>query len=239
MGSPAGQASTAEHARPAQATGAAEDDLFEANPWYEWGPYVSERAWGTVREDYSDSGDAWGFFPHDHARSRAYRWNEDGMAGLSDVHHDLCLGLALGPVWFPVNYLVIRALLQYDQFFGPEFTIEYPTRSGQQFTLREVAGDLADRLVSIWVPGTDGRRPVYGGVDKLQSDPAWKDNLLFYEYFRGDSGAGLGAMHQTGWTALVADLILDPPRPSRRMIFRNGHDGSTSSGMEERHDGTA
>ena len=161
------------------------------------------------------------------------------MAGLSDVHHDLCLGLALGPVWFPVNYLVIRALLQYDQFFGPEFTIEYPTRSGQQFTLREVAGDLADRLVSIWVAGTDGRRPVYGGVDKLQSDPAWKDNLLFYEYFHGDNGAGLGAMHQTGWTALVADLILDPPRHSRRMIFRNGHDGSTSSGMEEGHDGTA
>ena len=75
--------------------GAAEDDLFEANPWYEWGPYLSERAWGTVREDYSDSGDAWGYFPHDHARSRAYRWNEDGMAGLSDIHHDLCLGLAL------------------------------------------------------------------------------------------------------------------------------------------------
>ena len=86
---------TAEHARLAEATGAAEDDLFEANPWYEWGPYLSERAWGTVREDYSDSGDAWGYFPHDHARSRAYRWNEDGMAGLSDIRHDLCLGLAL------------------------------------------------------------------------------------------------------------------------------------------------
>ena len=86
---------TAEHARLAEATGAAEDDLFEANPWYEWGPYLSERAWGTVREDYSDGGDAWGYFPHDQARSRAYRWKEDGMAGLSDVHHDLCLGLAL------------------------------------------------------------------------------------------------------------------------------------------------
>ena len=89
------QHQTAEHARLAEATGAAEDDLFEANPWYEWGPYLSERAWGTVREDYSDSGDAWSYFPHDHARSRAYRWNEDGMAGLSDIHHDLCLGLAL------------------------------------------------------------------------------------------------------------------------------------------------
>ncbi len=87
--------STAEHARLAQATGLAEDNLFESNPWYEWGPYLSERAWGTVREDYSDSGDAWDFFPHDHARSRAYRWNEDGMAGLSDVHHELCLALAL------------------------------------------------------------------------------------------------------------------------------------------------
>ncbi len=86
---------TAEHARLAEATGKAEDDLFDANPWYEWGPYLSERAWGTVREDYSDSGDAWGYFPHDHARSRAYRWNEDGMAGISDVHHDLCLALAL------------------------------------------------------------------------------------------------------------------------------------------------
>ena len=86
---------TAEHARLAQATGRAEDDLFESNPWYEWGPYLSERAWGTVREDYSDSGDAWSFFPHDHARSRAYRWNEDGMAGLSNIQHDLCLALAL------------------------------------------------------------------------------------------------------------------------------------------------
>ena len=86
---------TTEHARLAQATGRAEDNLFEANPWYEWGPYLSERAWGTVREDYSDSGDAWSFFPHDHARSRAYRWNEDGMAGLSDIRHELCLALAL------------------------------------------------------------------------------------------------------------------------------------------------
>ena len=88
-------AETAEHARLAEATGRAEDDLFTANPWYEWGPYLSERAWGTVREDYSESGDAWDSFPHDHARSRAYRWNEDGMAGISDIRHELCLALAL------------------------------------------------------------------------------------------------------------------------------------------------
>src|SRR5689334_12876400 len=86
---------TAEHRRLAEAKGAADDDLFTANPWYEWGPYLSERAWGTVREDYSADGDAWASFPHDHARSRAYRWNEDGMAGISDLHGRLNLGLAL------------------------------------------------------------------------------------------------------------------------------------------------
>ena len=86
---------TAEHARLAEATGRAEEALSSANPWYEWGPYLSERAWGTVREDYSADGEAWNYFPHDHARSRAYRWNEDGMAGLSDIGHELCLSLAL------------------------------------------------------------------------------------------------------------------------------------------------
>src|SRR5215213_6146431 len=86
---------TAEHGRLAEATGRAEDDLSAANAWYEWGPYLSERAWGTVREDYSDDGDAWSSFPHDHARMRAYRWNEDGMAGISDIRHELCLGLSL------------------------------------------------------------------------------------------------------------------------------------------------
>jgi hypothetical protein len=114
--------------------------------------------------------------------------------------------------------MVIRALLHYDQFFGSELTVEYPTRSGKQLTLREAAADLADRLVGVWLPDHDGRRPVYGGVELFQQDPAWRDNLLFYEYFHGDCGAGLGASHQTGWTALVADLILDPPgRPGRIM----------------------
>src|SRR5436190_8764062 len=89
------ESQTAEHRRLAEATGRAEDDLFSANTWYEWGPYVSERQWGTVREDYSESGDAWSSFPHDHARSRAYRWGEDGLAGFCDVEQRLCLGLAL------------------------------------------------------------------------------------------------------------------------------------------------
>jgi hypothetical protein len=118
-----------------------------------------------------------------------------------------------GPVWLPTNYLVIRALMQYDQFFGHDYQVEYPTGSGNKMSLGEVAGDLANRLVSIWLPGDDGRRPVNGGRDVLDLDPAWCDNLLFFEYFHGDLGVGLGASHQTGWTALVADLILDPPTP--------------------------
>jgi hypothetical protein len=119
-----------------------------------------------------------------------------------------------GPVWMPVNYLAIRQFVVYQRFFGDGFTIEYPTGSGQERTFGEIAQDLADRLVAIWLPDADGRRPVYGGTERLQTDPAWKDLLTFNEYFHGDNGAGLGASHQTGWTALVADLILDPPGTS-------------------------
>ena len=116
-----------------------------------------------------------------------------------------------GPVWMPLNYLAIRQFVIYHEFFGDEFKVEYPTGSGTELSFGEIAQDLADRLVSIWLPGPDGRRPLYGGTERLQTDPAWKDNLFFNEYFHGDNGAGLGAEHQTGWTALVADLILDPP----------------------------
>jgi hypothetical protein len=123
-----------------------------------------------------------------------------------------------GPVWFPVNYLVVRSLTQYHEFLGEGFTVEYPTGSGRRRTLGEVAADLSDRLLSIWLPGPDGRRPVFGGVERLQTDPAWKDNLLFFEYFHGDIGCGLGAMHQTGWTALVVDLLLD--RPEYQVVVR-------------------
>jgi hypothetical protein len=116
-----------------------------------------------------------------------------------------------GPIWMPVNYLAIRQFAIYQRFFGDDFKVEYPTGSGEQRTFGEVGQDLADRIVAIWLPGSDGRRPLYGGTERLQTDPAWKDNLFFNEYFHGDNGAGLGAAHQTGWTALVADLILDPP----------------------------
>jgi hypothetical protein len=113
-----------------------------------------------------------------------------------------------GPIWFPVNYIILAALVRYGRFFGDRLTIEYPTGSGQKLTLEEIANDVRRRLISIFLVGPDGRRPCYGGTERLQTDPAWKDNILFSEYFHGDNGAGLGATHQTGWTGLVADLIL-------------------------------
>ena len=112
-----------------------------------------------------------------------------------------------GPLWFPLNHLVIDALERYHRFFGDEFTVEYPTGSGNQLSLDAVVADLRRRLLSIFMVGPDGRRPCFGGVERLQTDPAWKDNLVFNEYFHGDNGAGLGASHQTGWTGIVADLI--------------------------------
>jgi hypothetical protein len=113
-----------------------------------------------------------------------------------------------GPVWFPLNHLVIGALERYHAFFGEDFTIEYPTGSGREVTLQAVADDLRRRLISLFMPGSDGRRPADGWIERFQHDPRWRDQLLFYEYFDGDNGAGLGASHQTGWTGLVADLIV-------------------------------
>jgi len=116
-----------------------------------------------------------------------------------------------GPVWFPVNHLVIQALRQYHHFLGDDYLVEYPTGSGEQHHLAHIAQDLSDRLLSIWLPGPDGRRPVWGEYELQQTDPAWNTNLHFFEYFHGDTGKGLGASHQTGWTALIADLLIDPP----------------------------
>jgi hypothetical protein len=112
-----------------------------------------------------------------------------------------------GPVWFPINFLLIDALRSYHSYLGPAFTVEYPTHSGVQHTLEEVADDLSNRLVSIFERGTDGTRPVFGGNATFQQDPNWHDLLFFYEYFQGDNAAGLGANHQTGWTGLVAELL--------------------------------
>jgi hypothetical protein len=112
-----------------------------------------------------------------------------------------------GPIWMPVNALIIRALLQYYAYYGDEFTVECPTGSMHRMTLFEVAEELSRRLASIFLRDGEGRRPVYGGARKFQEDPYWRDLLLFYEYFHGDNGAGLGASHQTGWTGVIARLL--------------------------------
>jgi hypothetical protein len=112
-----------------------------------------------------------------------------------------------GPIWMPVNTLIIRALLQYYVYYGDEFKVECPTGSGRHMTLFQVAGEILRRLESIFLKDKDGRRPVYGGTRKFQADPHWRDCLLFYEYFHGDNGAGLGASHQTGWTGVIARAV--------------------------------
>jgi hypothetical protein len=112
-----------------------------------------------------------------------------------------------GPIWMPVNAVLIRALLNFYLYYGDNFKIECPTGSGVQMNLFEVAQEIAHRLVRIFLRDDTGRRPVYGGTEKFQTDPHWKDYLLFYEYFQGDNGAGIGASHQTGWTGLVAKMI--------------------------------
>ena len=122
-----------------------------------------------------------------------------------------------GPVWMPMNVIIIRALLNFYLYYGDNFKIECPTGSGKMMNLFEVSKEISDRLSSIFLLDEHGRRPVYGGTEKFQTDPEWQDNILFYEYFHGDNGAGLGASHQTGWTGVVAKLMelygnLDPQK---------------------------
>ena len=112
-----------------------------------------------------------------------------------------------GPVWMPVNVLIVRALMNLYTFYGDDFKVQCPTGSGQHMTLFEVAQEIVRRLTGTFLRDADGKRPVYGGTAKFQDDPHWRDLILFYEYFHGDNGAGLGASHQTGWTGLVAPLL--------------------------------
>jgi len=112
-----------------------------------------------------------------------------------------------GPVWFPINTLIIRALLNFYLYYGDKFKIECPTGSGNMMNLFEVSKEITDRLTRLFTRDENGRRPVFGGLEKFQTDPHWRDNILFYEYFHGDNGAGLGASHQTGWTGVIAKLI--------------------------------
>ncbi|MUL38924.1 MGH1-like glycoside hydrolase domain-containing protein [Gloeocapsopsis dulcis] len=112
-----------------------------------------------------------------------------------------------GPIWFPMNFLIIESLQKYHNYLGDEFTVEYPTGSGNSMNLEEITTELSQRLMQIFLQNSSQRRPVFGGIEKFQNDPHWQNWILFHEYFNGDNGAGLGANHQTGWTGLVADLI--------------------------------
>jgi hypothetical protein len=112
-----------------------------------------------------------------------------------------------GPIWFPMNFLIVESLQKFDCYYGPDFKVECPTGSGVLLTLGEIATELSQRLSSIFLLQEDGTRPVQGCMPQVADDPLWKDLLLFFEYFNGDNGAGVGASHQTGWTALVAKLL--------------------------------
>ncbi|GMQ77861.1 MAG: glucosidase [Anaerolineae bacterium] len=117
-----------------------------------------------------------------------------------------------GPIWFPINYLIIESLRAFSHYYGDELTLEFPTGSGQERTLEEIADHLSERLLRLFLKDEDGHRPIFSRDPIFQANPNWKDLILFHEYFHGESGAGLGASHQTGWTALIANLIPDTGR---------------------------
>src|SRR5262245_20623687 len=149
-----------------------------------------------------------------HHREHPYMVRIDGMEHRVDYEPaesstDLFGGNSnwRGPIWFPVNYLLIEALQKFHHFFGDQVQVAFPTGGDRRINLWDVAAELSRRLTRIFLRGPDGRRPVFGGAEKLQHDPHWRDLVLFYEYFHGDNGAGIGASHQTGWTALVAKLL--------------------------------
>jgi len=112
-----------------------------------------------------------------------------------------------GPIWFPINFLIVEALQKFHHYFGDAYTVECPTGSGRMLTLEEVAAEISRRLTRIFLEDADGRRPVFGDAPLFQTDPNWHDLIPFHEYFNGDTGAAVGASHQTGWTALVAKLL--------------------------------
>jgi hypothetical protein len=112
-----------------------------------------------------------------------------------------------GPVWFPLNYLIVASLRSYHEYYGDSFTMECPTGSGQHRNLKQIADEIERRLVQLFLKDSEGRRPCHGQDPRYSKDPHWKDLVLFYEYFHGDNGSGLGASHQTGWTALVSTIL--------------------------------
>jgi hypothetical protein len=148
-------------------------------------------------------------------RDKPFRIDIDGMVATVDYEPAESTSALFGgnsnwrgPVWMPLNYMFISAVRRYRAFFGEDFTVAHPSGSGQQHTLDEVADDVTRRLISLFLDDPDGRRPVFGTAERFQRDPAWHELIPFFEYFHGDTGMGLGASHQTGWTGLVIDLML-------------------------------
>jgi hypothetical protein len=130
-----------------------------------------------------------------------------------------------GPIWMPVNALLIRSLINCYAYFGNDFQVECPTGSGRKMNLYQVANELTQRLASIFTLDSRGHRPVHGGTPRFKDDPAWRDNVLFYEYFQGDNGAGIGASHQTGWTGLIAPLLAYFAQTSADQVLSAGAAG--------------
>jgi hypothetical protein len=141
-----------------------------------------------------------------------------------------------GPVWMPVNVLLIRALQNFYMYYGDNFKIECPTGSGKMMNLFEVSKEIADRLITTFTRDAQGRRPVYGGLEKFQTDPHWRDCILFHEYFHGDNGAGLGASHQTGWTGLVAKLIELYGFLDAKRVLEGGKQVAFEKRAQEKHE---
>ena len=169
--------------------------------WRRWGPYLSERRWGTVREDASHGGDAWSSFTHDQARYRAYGWGEDGLAGVSDYNQLLCVALAL---WNGRDSMLKERLFELTNAEG---------NHGEDvkecyYYLDATPTSSCLKMLYKFLKDADGHHPVHGGQPILRNDPHWQDLPLFYEYFHGDNGAGIGASHQTGWTGIVGVLPL-------------------------------
>ncbi|MEZ5789144.1 MAG: glucosidase, partial [Xanthobacteraceae bacterium] len=127
-----------------------------------------------------------------------------------------------GPVWMPINYLIVESLRKFGAYYGEHLRIECPKGSGKMLTLVEIADELRNRLTRIFLRDENGRRPVFGANEKMQTDPHFKDHLLFFEYFHGDNGRGVGASHQTGWTGLIANLIHELHEPSCKVPDARG-----------------
>jgi hypothetical protein len=158
-------------------------------------------------------------FHHEHP----YTLNVDGMHHRVDYEPaESTTGLFggnsnwRGPIWFPVNFLLVESLQKFHHYYGNDFKVEFPTGSGKMLTLWEVAGELSRRLTSIFLQDLNGRRPVFGGLEQFQTDPNWHNLIMFHEYFHGDNGAGIGASHQTGWTGLVTKLMQQSGEARRR-----------------------